>query len=372
MLVTPDEVCLVRADSLGVEECAFRRDSSRGVFDMMRICAGLARSTAVDRGQHEAFRLHDTTTLAPPHIQPSSPDAFGAKEAEAEMEYTHRTARFITLKAEHVHYPPNETQLDTTFYVHSVLQHSDSLVGRVARIFCVSREVGGEVGGVGIGVGGEGATRSFVGPYALKIYYADHESECYKEDLIAVARRAQVKNLLLPTAEWRYGDALSMRGFPADIVGQYPHTPAVPKVATNREEVFELSEMKRVLAQASDYAEFSRAFVDVAEGAFLFAIIDASHRYHILVRAVAIASLAETGLVHRDISIGNVLLSRDMACPPAFFDEAASLVQEITNQRAVFSPRELDGRVGVSSTIWTWRAACVRLARRKLLMATSG
>ncbi|KAJ7762687.1 hypothetical protein B0H14DRAFT_3594651 [Mycena olivaceomarginata] len=116
-----------------------------------------------------------------------------------------------------------------------------------------------------------------------------------------------------------------MRGFAADVVGKYTDNHVVPNVVSNREEVFALSDMKRVLAQSSDYAEFSQAFVDFAE---------------------AIASLAENGLAHRDLSIGNVLLSRDVECPPAFFAEAASSVQEIANRPAVFSPRELDDRVG--------------------------
>jgi hypothetical protein len=57
-------------------------------------------------------------------------------------------------------------------------------------------------------------------------------------------------------------------------------------------------------------------------------------------------SLAENGLAHRDLSIGNVLLSRDVECHPAFFAEAASSVQEIANRPAVFSQRQLDDRVG--------------------------
>ncbi|KAJ6549484.1 hypothetical protein B0H10DRAFT_1289845 [Mycena sp. CBHHK59/15] len=311
MVITTKEIGILRADSLGVEQSTFQKDSSRGVLDIVRICSGLARSTAIHRGQHEAFHLHDTTTLALPHLKPSSPDPFIAKEAE--MKYTHRTVRFITLKGNRVHYPKHETQ-DVTFYVHSLLQDNGSLIGRCPRIFCVSREVGGD-----------GATRSFIGPYALKTYYADHESECYKEDLIAVARQAQVKKLLLPTAEWRYGDALSMRGFTADVVGKYTDNHVIPNVVSKREEVFALSDMKRVLAQSSDYAEFSQAFVDFAE---------------------AIASLAENGLAHRDLSIGNVLLSRDVECPPTFFAEAASSVQEFANRLAVFSPREPDDRVG--------------------------
>jgi hypothetical protein len=57
-----------------------------------------------------------------------------------------------------------------------------------------------------------------------------------------------------------------MRGFTADVVEKYRDNHVVPNVVSNREEVFALSDMKRVLAQSSDYAEFSQAFVDFAEG----------------------------------------------------------------------------------------------------------
>ncbi|KAJ7104039.1 hypothetical protein B0H15DRAFT_4743 [Mycena belliarum] len=311
IVLTTKEMGLLRADPLGVEQTSFNKRSSRGVLEVVRICSGFARSTMFDRGQHAGFQLHDTTSLALPHLKPIDTDLFAS--GETNITYTHRTVRFIKLNGSHTHYPQNHTK-DTTFFVHALLQDNGSLVGRCPRIFCVSREVGGG-----------SMPRSFVGPYALKIYYADHQSECYKHDLIAVVREAQVRNVLVPSIEWRCGNVLAVRGFTADILKGYPEKQAVPGVISNREEVFALSDMKRVLAQATDFPEFTQAFVDFAE---------------------AIASLAENGLAHRDLSIGNVLLSQDVECAPAFFAEAACLVENLTRQPAVFSSRELDRRLG--------------------------
>jgi hypothetical protein len=68
--------------------------------------------------------------------------------------------------------------------------------------------------------------------------------------------------------EWRYGDALTMRGYGTDILLQYTNGNAVvPNVASNCEEVFAQTDLKRVLAQCRDRTEFAKAFIDFAEGA---------------------------------------------------------------------------------------------------------
>ncbi|KAJ6584948.1 hypothetical protein B0H19DRAFT_1059269 [Mycena capillaripes] len=312
LVMTTKIVGILRADSLGIEQCTFSRDCSRGVLDTVRICLGLVRSNCLQRGQHEAFELSDTTTLAPPHLktkpsktQPSKTgvdsdlDVFGA-EAPA-VEYIHRTAR----------------KPDVTYYVHHLVQDNGSLVGRCPRIFCVSRKTESK-----------DTVRRFVGPYALKVYYVDHASECYKEDLISQARDAQVQNVLLPTWEWHYGDALSMRGFPLDIVKKYTDTQAVavvPNVVSNREEVFAQSDLKRLLVQCSGYEEFAKAFIDFVGG---------------------IASLAEQDITHRDLSIGNVLLSKDFPCSPSFLSDAAASAEALLGSLVTFTQRPLEQRMG--------------------------
>ncbi|KAJ7873660.1 hypothetical protein B0H14DRAFT_2719497 [Mycena olivaceomarginata] len=320
LVVTTKVVGVLRADTLGVEQCTFNRDCSRGVLDSIRICLGVVRSTALQRGQHE--------TLGPPHLKSnhgrssktkpsktakSEVDVFSAEDPM--VEYLRRTVRFITLRGNHLHYSQDGTRPDTRFYVHHLVQDSGSLVGRCARIFCVSRETESE-----------GDVRNFIGPYALKLYNADCGSDCFKDDLIQLARDGQAKNVLLPTWEWYYSDALSTRGFPPEVVKTYTDTQAaVPNVASNRQEVFAQSDLKRLLVQSANYDEFVKAFIDFVEG---------------------IASLAEKDLLHRDLSIGNVLLSKDIACSPSFLSDAAASAQAILGTSVAFTQRTLEQRIG--------------------------
>jgi hypothetical protein len=41
----------------------------------------------------------------------------------------------------------------------------------------------------------------------------------------------------------------------------------VPNVASNRQEVFAQTDLKRLLVQSADYDEFAKAFIDFVEGA---------------------------------------------------------------------------------------------------------
>ncbi|KAJ7043939.1 hypothetical protein C8F04DRAFT_1228819 [Mycena alexandri] len=328
LVVTTKVIGILRADTLGVEQCTFKRDFSRGVLDSIRICLGVVRSTALQRGQHEVFELFHTKTLGPPHLRSNhgrSSETKPSKKAKSEVdvfsaedpmvEYVHRTVRFITLRGNRLHYSQDGTRPDTRFYVHHLVQDSGSLVGRCTRIFCVSRETESE---------GDG--RNFVGPYALKFYNADCGSDCFKDDLIQLVRDGLAKNVLLPTWEWYYNDALSARGFPPEVVKTYTDAQAaVPNVASNRQEVFAQSDLKRLLVQSADYDEFAKAFIDYVEG---------------------IASLAEKDIVHRDLSIGNVLLSKDMACSPSFLSDAVASAEVILDTSVAFTQRTLEQRIG--------------------------
>ncbi|KAJ7652141.1 hypothetical protein DFH06DRAFT_542690 [Mycena polygramma] len=318
LFLTKKNIGVLRTDALGIERCTFDRGCSRGVLDSVRICLGLVRSTSLQRGQHEAFQLFDTKTLALPHSKPKlktqesrtavSPDTFAAEDSP--VEYTHRSVRFIRLRGDRIHYSPDGTRPDVMYYVHHLVHDDGSLAGRSPRVFCVSRETEKKNG-----------VRQFVGPYALKMYTADHESESFKDDFICLARDAQVKNVPLPTWEWYYGDTLSMRGLPCAVSMKKAADTQGAAVLSNCEEVFAQSDLKRILVQCSGHDEFEQAFVDFTQG---------------------IASLAEKGIAHRDLSIGNVLLSKDTPCSAAFFAIATSTLCAPVK----FTQRELEQRTG--------------------------
>ncbi|KAJ7877532.1 hypothetical protein B0H14DRAFT_2567650 [Mycena olivaceomarginata] len=215
--------------------------SSRGVLDSIRACLGLVRATSLQRGQHEDFELADTKTLAPAHLKSKKGQDVFAPEASV-VEYNHRTVRFIKLRGERIHYSPDGSKPDITFYVHHLVQDNGSLIG------------------------------------AMSAY-------------------------LLRVAEWYYGDALSMRGFPPEVVQRYTNTQAatlVPNV-------------------------FETAFTHFTGG---------------------IVSLAEQDLVHRDLSIGNVLLSQDALCPSAFLSDAAASAGALLRVPVSFTQRPLEQRMG--------------------------
>ncbi|KAJ7862129.1 hypothetical protein B0H14DRAFT_512333 [Mycena olivaceomarginata] len=94
LVITTRIIGVLRADTLGIEQCTFDRDCSRGVLDSIRICLGLVRATSLQRGQHEDFELADTKTLAPGHLKSKKGQDVFAPEASA-VEYNHRTVRFI-------------------------------------------------------------------------------------------------------------------------------------------------------------------------------------------------------------------------------------------------------------------------------------
>lgn len=59
-----------------------------------------------------------------------------------------------------------------------------------------------------------------------------------------------------------------------------------------------------------------------------------------------IASLAEKNLAHRDLSIGNVLLSQDTPCSPSFFSDAEASAESIIGTTVAFTQRALEPRMG--------------------------
>ncbi|KAJ7853191.1 hypothetical protein B0H14DRAFT_2580578 [Mycena olivaceomarginata] len=114
LVITTRIIGVLRPNTLGIEQCTFDRDRSRGVLDSIRISLGLVRATSLQRGQHEDLELADTKTLAPGHLNSKKGQDVFAPEASL-VEYDHRTVRFITLRGERIHYSPDGSKPDITF-----------------------------------------------------------------------------------------------------------------------------------------------------------------------------------------------------------------------------------------------------------------
>jgi hypothetical protein len=259
---TGDLLGIVRADPIGVEQCVVNRWSSRGALETVRFALGFTVATHGERGHHPAFTLEQVDVRPDVPVernqhpaQPSSSQSLRkrshSKTAEesfftasdemsrttrkkakidevagskADKESTtvtgvadsddptypeiqcSRRIQFITLANSARHYPKLEPSdrlsACTQYFVHHLVHNRRSVSGRSARVFCVSREVTAddpEIEDQAQLRQYSDEDRKFIGVYALKLYYAPHSSECYKEDLIGKARLREIKTTLLPT-----------------------------------------------------------------------------------------------------------------------------------------------------------------------------
>jgi hypothetical protein len=115
-------------------------------------------------------------------------------------QYGHRKIRFIRLRNENCHpqLKSSSTTDESTFYVHYIIDNRGSVTGRCARIFCVSRQImPGEPGWDQYFTEDEQSGACFLGPYALKMYYAPRGSSCYEDDLINQLRNKTTSPYIL-------------------------------------------------------------------------------------------------------------------------------------------------------------------------------
>ncbi|KAJ7658000.1 hypothetical protein B0H14DRAFT_3704418 [Mycena olivaceomarginata] len=189
-----------------------------------------------------------STSDMPPNLKSKKGQDVFAPEASV-VEYNHRNVRFIKLRGERIHYSPDGSKPDITFYVHHLVQDNGSLIGRCPRIFCVWRE-----------------TRATA---ASDVSWDPTPSRSTTRIMQVMVSKMILLVRLDVHREWYYGDALSMRGFPPEVVQRYTNTQAatlVPNVVSNREEVFAQSDLKRLLLQCSDYDELKKAYTDFTGG----------------------------------------------------------------------------------------------------------
>ncbi|KAF5372297.1 hypothetical protein D9615_009302 [Tricholomella constricta] len=323
LMATKDELGLLRADATGMEECVFRKDTGRGVIEAIRLLLGIMLATDQELGHHPAFSLRDTEVLSVPELDattgdkrpaPSAdtddqPDLKRARTADASpitrypappAKYRFREVNFVTLEnsKRHLPEPSVSSENHTRYYTKYLLEDRGSLVGRCTRIWCAYREVcGSEKESLASVHKIDPDMPIFIGPYALKFYCADIQSEAYAKDILKVAQKAQdagiIKHVLLPTDVWYLGKI-------SDVVRNSKivatkHENALFDSIKDREETVTVSAFKRTLAQFETGYEFYGAIIGVLK---------------------AIGELQDAGLIHRDISFGNIVLSDEKYANP--------------------------------------------------------
>ncbi|KAF5367272.1 hypothetical protein D9615_010449 [Tricholomella constricta] len=293
LMATKDELGLLRADATGIEECVFRKDTGRGVIEAIRLSLGIMLATDQELGHHPAFSLRDTEALPVPEL-----DATTSKKRPAPSsltpppaKYRFKEVNFVTLENSKRHLPESSVTSEnhTRYYTKYLLEDQSSLVGRCTRIWCAYREVSGcERESLANVHKIDSHMPIFIGPYALKFYCADIQSEAYGKDILKVAQKAQdegiIKHVLLPTDVWYLGkNSDVVRNL---VVATKPENSGFDIV--DREEIVKISAFKRTLAQFETGCEFYGAIIGVLK---------------------AIGELQDAGIMHRDVSFGNIVLS---------------------------------------------------------------
>ncbi|KAF5372389.1 hypothetical protein D9615_009292 [Tricholomella constricta] len=93
LMATKDELGLLRADAIGMEECVFRKDTGRGVIEAIRLLLGIMLATDQELGHHPAFSLRDTEVLSVPELDATTGDKRPAPSADTDDQPDLKKAR---------------------------------------------------------------------------------------------------------------------------------------------------------------------------------------------------------------------------------------------------------------------------------------
>ncbi|KAF5372345.1 hypothetical protein D9615_009309 [Tricholomella constricta] len=214
--------------------------------------------------------------------------------------YRFKEVNFITLENSKRHLPESlvSTETHTRYYTKYLLEDRGSLVGRCTRIWCAYREVSGSERESLASVHKiDPDVPILIGPYALKFYCADIHTDTYTQDILKVAQKAQdagiIKHVLLPTDVWYLGKISDVVRNSKIVATKHENT--LFDSIKDREETVTISAFKRTLAQFETGYEFYGAIIGVLK---------------------AIGELQDAGLIHRDISFGNIVLSDEKYANP--------------------------------------------------------
>ncbi|KAJ6558160.1 hypothetical protein B0H19DRAFT_1261702 [Mycena capillaripes] len=324
-IATPDAFGLLRADVCGIEECIIARNTSRGVIEAIRLCLGLSLANDVQLGQDPIFTLRQIQTLAriplanaPPtpgsqeddEPEHNSGETTGSETPESWPRKRRRSssacaapvwpnAPYQSREISAIRLGDDPSGEWSHFHVHFMAYDSTphNWFGRCTRVFCVSREMSAKAKKEYVAQNPDVRAQTtkrqrktlpfYDGRFAMKMIYSDIKSEAYADDLQQEAQDAGVNHILFPDWVLKHQNVLDdLRGWSRPTFEDIRAT-----AQTDRQLVISLSPFKWTLNQFQDLREVLSALRDVAQ---------------------AVKELSEIGLLHRDISPGNILLAEDV------------------------------------------------------------
>ncbi|KAI0752581.1 hypothetical protein C8Q80DRAFT_1267111 [Daedaleopsis nitida] len=384
LALTKSEAVLLRADSIGTERCSMVMSTTEGVFDLVRLA--LALTVGDDRylGVHPQIQLRESvreiktvTTATRKRRASSAPeDSERYAKRSARAAPTGSTEALVlepeNPEVESAQLLPKVQETDSaqivdgtpmlgphydryreaafitvggdTYFLHSLIDDRGSLVGRMSRIWLAYKHVKNPTDGLAHPedqAGGGSSAEIYVGPYALKLYNADRDSQARKHNIIqtlkdeATDKGKRFVLVLVPESITELSSVVtSVRGFSS--ISAYKQVCQDQRISPiDRQEILTVSLCKRTLAQAKDCKEALYAFRDALQGMLY---------------------LERRGYLHRDISLGNILLGKDepdlLQVPGpltvSVFESASpttsSIFEATTARNLKFVPREADPR----------------------------
>jgi hypothetical protein len=160
--MTEKQMCLLRSDAAGCEECSFKLSTGRGIIDTIRVALGTITAEDQEFGRNPAYTYKsETRSIETVRSQGTS------KRQKIVLDYLCHVVDTIKLG-------------DNIFTVQEIISSTASIRGRGTIVFKVRRE---------------GDQMKY---WALKRTWVDVLSESQENELMKIARDKKVEYVLLP------------------------------------------------------------------------------------------------------------------------------------------------------------------------------
>ncbi|KAJ7933855.1 hypothetical protein B0H13DRAFT_684467 [Mycena leptocephala] len=262
--MTEKQMCLLRSDAAGCEECSFKLSSGRGIIDTIRVALGTVTAEDQEFGHNPAFACKEETKS----VETFRSQGTGKRQKIVQDYFCHVVD---TIKLG-----------DNIFTVQEIISSTASIRGRGTVVFKVRREDDQK-------------------HWALKRTWVDVLSESQENKLMEIARDKKVEYVLLPEEGhcWTYLDTDFMRGSvdratasqAVDLKTRDLKTRGAFDDVELRQETYCLLPYKLPLHDFRDVKDFVSGVICILKG------LDSLY--------------TKASIIHGDVSFGNFLFDED-------------------------------------------------------------